>query len=299
MNNKQKVFTVIAAIVIGTTLTWYLQVYRKKQHATKHAKEFIATIPPVKFIVQQIVGDDFKITTLLPEGASPETYEPTPKQISSSSKAEIIFATGLIDFEKTLTDKIAHNTNASIAILSKNIALKEGECTNTHAGDSQQHNHGIDPHIWTSVRCLKIMADNAYVNIKALYPDSSKYFDNYLNLIRELDTADSAVRDLIKESDIKYFLIYHPALSYYADDYNITQVSIEHEGKEPTADHIASIIKQAKQDSVHTILYQKQLNQSVVMTAAEDIGATPVAFDPLAENVIQNLLWVTETITRR
>lgn len=298
MKNSQKVFLVSTAIVLGTCITWYLQVY-KNRVVPKKTSGMVVTIPPIRFIVNKIVGDDFPITTLLPEGASPETYEPTPKQILSASDADIIFATGLLDFEKTLVGKIESNSNTAISILSDNIPLKEGDHSDIPSTDELRHHHGVDPHIWTSLRCLKIMTDNAYNSIKSIYPDSTKYYDNYLKLITEIESADSVVSDIIAKSGMKYFLIYHPALTYYSNDYKVEQIALEQDGKEPTANHMKTVIAQAKQDSVKTILYQKQLTQSVVMTVAKDIGAEPVAFDPLSEDVIRNILWVTETTFRQ
>ena len=299
MKNREKVFIIIAAIILGTFLTWYLQVY-KHRVAKPTPKVLVASIPPIKYVVSKIVDNDFDITTLLPEGMSPETYEPTPKQIMATSEAEIIFTTGLIDFENTIINKIHGNSEATIATLSKGIQLIDGE--SNLASDTDQHNHncgGIDPHIWTSLSCLKMIAKNAYESIKTLYPDSSKYFDNYLQLIKTFNNADSVINNMITQSDIKYFLIYHPALAYYARDYGIHQISLENEGKEPTVENMKSIIEQAKHDSIKTILYQKQLNESVVATVAKDLEAEPVAFDPLAEEVVQNLLWVTDIITRQ
>lgn len=300
MKNRQKVFIVIAAIVLGTFLTWYLQVYKHKS-INDSKKEIVVSIPPLKYLVNQIVDDDFNITTLLPEGMSPETYEPTPRQIIAASKSEIIFATGLLDFEKTIINKVQSTSNAPVATLFNGIQLIEGTCNHDNIPEPVQysHNHGVDPHIWTSLHCLQIMAENAYNSIKTLYPDSGKYYNNYKQLIKTLEDADSEAKKNIVLSGIKYFLIYHPALAYYARDYNISQVALEYDGKEPTADRMKSVIEQARQDSIKTILYQKQLSESVVETAAKDIGAEPVAFDPLAEDVVQNLLWVTDIITRR
>ena len=60
---------------------------------------FYVSIPPLRSIVEGIVGDDFKIEVLVPPGASPETFEPTPRQFVELNKAQLIFNVGLIDFE--------------------------------------------------------------------------------------------------------------------------------------------------------------------------------------------------------
>lgn len=296
MKNKQKVFSVLVVIIAGTFITWYVQVYKKNKIEEKVNGDFVATIEPVSFIVREITGNDFTITTLLPPGVSPETYEPTPKQIIDAANAEIFFTIDLLDFEKVVAAKIIDNTDVNVVRLSMDVPLRYGEhmCQKEHDHD---HN-GVDPHIWTSIDCLKIMAENAYESIHSMYPDSIKYMNNYINLIEKLDFADYTINAKIQQSDIKYFLIYHPSLSYYADDYNIQQVALEVDGKEPSADRIKSVIAQAKQDSIKVILYQQNLSSSVVKTVAEDIGAQAIAFDPLEGDVIENLLRITDIITR-
>ena len=52
---------------------------------------FYVSILPLRSIVEEIVGDDFKIEVLVPPGASPETFEPTPRQFVELNKAQLIF----------------------------------------------------------------------------------------------------------------------------------------------------------------------------------------------------------------
>ena len=64
------------------------------------------SIPPLKEVVGGIVGDDFRTEVLVPPGASPETYEPTPRQFIGLNRAQLIFNVGLLDFETALLRKI-------------------------------------------------------------------------------------------------------------------------------------------------------------------------------------------------
>ena len=45
---------------------------------SKQENVMYVSIAPIKYIVEQIVGDDFRIEVLVPAGASPETFEPLP-----------------------------------------------------------------------------------------------------------------------------------------------------------------------------------------------------------------------------
>ena len=127
---------------------------------------FYVSILPLRSIVEEIVGDDFKIEVLVPPGASPETFEPTPRQFVELNKAQLIFNVGLIDFETTLLGKVGDQ--AKVVNLSRGIDLIAGSCSHGHDGHEHGHGHahGVDPHVWTSPKALQTMAANAYEAIR-------------------------------------------------------------------------------------------------------------------------------------
>lgn len=253
------------------------------------------SILPLRSLVQGIVGDDFDIEVLVPPGASPETFEPTPRQFVGLNKARMVFNVGLIDFETTLLAKV--EDQAKVVNLSRGIELIAGTCS--HGSHGHTHTHGIDPHVWTSPRALQKMAENAYEAIRKAYPDSVKYETNYRLLQQELKALDERTAARIAASDVEYFIIYHPAFTYYARDYGLRQIAIEADGKEPSAKQLTQIIRQAREDGVRRILYQSQFPASAVEVIARDIDAQYVEVDPLREDVIANIEEITGIITQR
>lgn len=308
------------------------------QPAQPEEETLYVSILPLKSIVGGIVGDDFDVRVLVPAGASPETFEPTPRQFVDLNRAQLIFNVGLIDFETTLLGKI--EARDKVVDLSRGIDLIAGSCSHAHnkvaradephaaatpeeqqtagshaaatPGERQlagshaatpapqahghSHAHGIDPHIWTSPRALQRMAANAYEAIHALWPDSVKYTENHARLQEQLAALDARTAGKIAASGVRYFIIYHPALTYYARDYGLQQVAIEDDGKEPSARALARLIEQARRDSVRTIFYQSQFPASAVEVIARDIEAQSVAIDPLKEDVIANIDSLTDLI---
>lgn len=253
------------------------------------------SILPLRSLVQGIVGDDFDIEVLVPPGASPETFEPTPRQFVGLNKARMVFNVGLIDFENTLLAKV--EDQEKVVNLSRGIELIAGTCS--HGSHGHTHTHGIDPHVWTSPRALQKMAENAYEAIREAYPDSVKYETNYRLLQQELKALDERTAARIAASDVEYFIIYHPALTYYARDYGLRQIAIEADGKEPSAKQLTQLIRQAREDGVRRILYQSQFPASAVEVIARDIDAEYAEVDPLREDVIANIEEITGIITRR
>lgn len=100
------------------------------QPAQPEEETLYVSILPLKSIVGGIVGDDFDVRVLVPAGASPETFEPTPRQFVDLNRARLIFNVGLIDFETTLLGKI--EARDKVVDLSRGIDLIAGSCSHAH-----------------------------------------------------------------------------------------------------------------------------------------------------------------------
>ena len=257
-------------------------------------KEVIfVSISPIKPIVEAIVGEDFAIEVLVPAGASPESFEPTPKQFIALNKAKLVLGTGLLDFEQQLL-KSVHN-QSKVINLSRGISTISGSCSHTHHG--KHCHHGVDPHIWCSPKQLKIMASNAHSAIITAMPDSLHYTIAYTALNEQFDILDNDVAQLCDNASLPYFIIYHPALTYLARDYGLEQVAIENDGKEASAKRLAQIISQARTDGIKSVFYQSEFPASCVEVVCDDIGANAVEINPLSEDIFTNIREITRLIT--
>ncbi len=251
----------------------------------------LVSIQPLKYLVDNIVGEDFHVEVLTPPGTSPETYEPTPAQIKAAEAADLVFSTGLIDFERALLRRLP--SKERFVDLSEGIELIEGTCSHDH---SLKHGHGVDPHTWMSPRALLVMAGTAYSRIHELYPDSVSYTANYIGLKEELELLDSEVAAKIGLSSRRAFVIFHPGLTYYARDYGLRQIALEHEGKEPSARQLQQVVDEAKSENITRVFYQSEFPRYVVEVAATEIGAQPVEIDILGCDVVGNILKITDLI---
>lgn len=278
---KIATFIICALLIVGCTT---------KSDSDK--KTIFVTITPMQSIIEEITAGDFDIEVIVPKGASPETFEPTPKQVTSFSDAELIFSTGLIDFEQSLVQRI--DDDAEVVNLSNGIELIAGSCSH----GNHQHKHGVDPHIWTSPRALRTMVTNAHKAIMAHYPDSVKYTEATGRLLERINKLDNYCATRIKAEGVEAMMIYHPAYTYYARDYGIEQIAIEHDGKEPSLRQTTALIEKVKEHGVKAILRQPQYSEDKVRAIANDAGAEIITTDPLAEDILGEIERVTEIICR-
>ena len=197
-------------IVIGLLLILTVFMIKTPNKKQKHSNNLVVSILPLKYLVSKIIGDDYHIEVLTSQGTSPETYEPTPKQLVSLSDSSLVFTVGLIDFERELINKLSKQTDIKVVNLSEDVSLLSGSCGCQEDKDSHgHHHHGVDPHIWTSPKQLKIMASNAYRAISLLHSDNKYYEANLHALLTELDELDAQLRvcSLLQKRSISSYII--------------------------------------------------------------------------------------------
>ena len=253
-------------------------------------KTIFVTITPMQAIIEEITMGDFNVEVIVPKGASPETFEPTLKQVAAISDAEFIFSTGLINFEQNLINSI--DGDGEIVNLSQGVELIAGSCSH----GNHKHKHGVDPHIWTSPRTLRTMVLNAHDAIIAHYPDSVKYTTATERLLARLDELDNYCASRLASSGVDVIMIYHPAYTYYARDYGIQQIAIEHDGKEPTPKQLTSLCNKGNNLGIDVIFHQPQYSADKVSSIASEIGAEVVETNPLAEDILAEIERITKII---
>lgn len=246
------------------------------------------TIEPQRYFVEKITGNNFKVNTIVPPGTSPESYDPTPSQMVALGKSLLYFKVGYLGFEnawgKTLEE---NNTNVKVVNTSNEIVLIEGDEHIVEIGEHQHHDghdhQGVDPHIWSSPKSALIMAENILNALVEIDVENQKvYRDNFTTLRAEIIEVDKKITSLLENAPVKSFIIYHPALGYFARDYNLTQYSIEFEGKNPSPQQLKQMIDFAKKQGIKTIFVQKGFDMKNAESLAKEVGASIHSIDPLS-----------------
>ena len=129
------------------------------------------------------------------------------------------------------------------------------------------------------------MAQQIFKALSEQYPtQKEKFEEGYKTLSKEIETVKEKADSALNEKRGSMFLIYHPALTYLADDYGLQQVAIENEGKEPNPAHLKHIIDLAKEKNIRIIFIQSQFDKNNALSVAKEIGGEVIPIDPLAEN---------------
>ena len=284
-------------------------------------KIITVTIEPQKYFAEQLAGDLFKIVTMVPAGTSPETYDPSPVQITNLAKSTAYFQIGKIGFEEVWMNKIREN-DPELPIFDNGsgivyIGSSHGDVCehgHDHAHDhSHAHNHdhghgesghnhhahasGADPHTWSSPKETLIIVENMYKAFVEIDKENETiYTENFNRLKSEILKTDNIVADLISNVSCKTFVIYHPALTYFARDYGFNQLCIEMEGKEPTPEQIRQLVETVKTENVKTIFIQQEFDQKNAELISQETGCKLIVINPLSYNWSEEIIKIANAL---
>lgn len=260
----------------------------KEKNTHPDAPTITVSIEPLRFFTEQIAGNRFHVTTLVPKGSNPETYEPTPQQLISLSDSKAYLLVGDLGFERTWVKRIAENApDLKFFNLSQNINLLK----DSHHHDGHTHT-GTDPHTWTSPKNAQIIAKNICDALCSIDSTGTIYYQKRLKrLDKQLEKIDLTICHELEAVSNRTFMIYHPALGYFARDYGLQQVCIEEGGKEPSPSQLKNLIRNVKNEKVGVVFVQQEFSSTNAELIARETGARIVRINPLSyhwsEEIIQ------------
>lgn len=252
--------------------------------------DVLVSIAPQKFIVERIGGETVSVETIVPQGASPHSYEPTLRQVISARQGKAWFRMGE-SFEIRLVNALK---NTLVIVDQREGADLISASCSCHSSDDAH-----DPHIWLSPRLLQIQATQIAHTLSQLNPESASiYAQNLEGLIFELETLDQEIRQTLAKNSNRIVLVSHPAFGYFCRDYGFTQLSIEMEGKEPAPKYLTDLLLKARGLNIRYVFLQRQYNTKGGERLAKELKAKIVYLDPYAEKVLENLKIIAEAFSK-
>lgn len=238
----------------------------------------VVSIPPQKWLVEQVTGPGAAVTVLADAGQSPENFSPTPRQVAGLQNADAYFSAG-VAFELGLLPRLRAMPGAPRIAGRRPVSERHGT-----GGDDE------DPHAWLDPREAAAFADTVCRVLTGLRPDEAAGF------ARGRDRLKAQLADLDRELAARLagcagreFFVFHPAYGHFAARYALRQVAVEDHGHEPGARHLAETIDRARAAGARAILVQPQFPRRSADAFAQAVGARVVVIDPLAPDYAEGL----------
>jgi zinc transport system substrate-binding protein len=160
------------------------------------------------------------------------------------------------------------------------------------------HEGGVEPHIWNSTKNASVIAENICQALCELDADHQEFFKHRTDSLKQLiELTDKEIRSSLQKAD-STFLIYHPALSYFARDYGLKQISIEKDGKEPSPNQLKELIETCRKENAHVIFVQQEFDKRNAQLIADELGVSVVSVNPLSYDWNEEMLHVAKALKR-
>lgn len=252
--------------------------------------DVFVSIPPQKFFLQRLLGEKIRVHSMVPNGARPDTFEPSVADIQRLAGAQLFFLLGL-PYERLWVPVFARQF-PDLQV----VACCPGVDLISSGGDDPDHLH--DPHVWTSPRQALRLAQMMAGTLTEHYPEhQGRIAENLQGLEQELLELDRLLRVCLPRAGTGIIIVAHPSLSYLARDYGLRQISLESHGREIGSAQLLELIALARRESIRSVYVQPQFSQHVARTLAESIDAQLLSIDPLAEDYLRAMREIVRTVS--
>ena len=264
--------------------------------------DVLVSIPPYIYFVNELTNGELVTVSLVPEGANPHLYEPSPRQVAEAreAKAWIRLSEG---FEiKIANALLQQNPNLVLLNLAKELSLPhlhEEDHVHTEGTCSHCHHDNIDLHFWMSLELAQQQADLIAKALIQAFPERLEQIKHNLPIFqKKITETHSLIKEKLAPYEGEAILVSHPACGYFCHDYNLEQISIEMEGKDPLPQQISSILESVHSIKIRTILTQAQYNNKGALMIGDILHLKTHEVDPYSANYLNNLVQIATFIER-
>ncbi|MDR0894545.1 MAG: zinc ABC transporter substrate-binding protein [Prevotellaceae bacterium] len=240
------------------------------------------SIEPLRYFTEALASNRFTVVSMVPKGSAPESYDPTPQQLVGLSRSRAYFTAGHLPFEQAWMQRFRDNA-PRLAVFDTSAGIPLMDST-PHQEHGPHRGHAIDPHTWSSAVNARYIVANITDALMALDTlHRAEYRHRCDSLQQRVMRVDSLLRVKFAQPGIhRAFMIYHPALTYFARDYGLTQIPIEADGKEPAPARMKWMIETCRREQVRVVLVQPEFDRKNAAIIARETGTNVVPVNPLA-----------------
>ncbi|MCH7810360.1 MAG: zinc ABC transporter substrate-binding protein, partial [Chloroflexi bacterium] len=232
----------------------------------------VTTLPLLADIVSNIAADGAAIDSLLPPGADPHTFEPSPSDARKIAEADVIFANGL-GLEPSLLRVIGANISSQ-AVLVELAEASIGAGVLTLPGQGS-----ANPHLWMDPEIGREYAAIVRDTLSLVDPGgSATYSSNYETYSAALDDTAQYMRDTtaVVPPDGRLIIASHDAFGYLARaiDFEVAGFVVPGPGQDVSPDDISKLITTIDDLGIPAVFTEPQtsVETRVLEQIASDVG---------------------------
>ncbi len=272
----------------------------QQAYAKSTPLNIVVDIPFVASLVEEMVGTEDSIVSLINENNSPHSFSLRPRSVRSLQGADLII-TVAESLSPNITQALSNITDARVL----NLAGAPGML---HLPSRNQHDHNasieelekasqralanepelaytrIDPHLWLNPLNVGVMVQAIRDELSSLDPSRAQMFEQTAETMRDnLRQFDERQKNLWSNATDRNFVSLHDATYYFEYQYQlISKGSLFADTHTPAGVQQLKALKSIiKTDSVRCVVTDANTPQAWVNTLTEGLDVSSVSIDIL------------------
>jgi zinc transport system substrate-binding protein len=266
----------VILIIVGASVGVYLS--SRPPPETTSTLKVLATFYPLYDFAQNVGGEKVTVSILVPETVDVHDFEPTPSSISEVASADVLIYNGA-GLEPWIQEIISASGNTKLI----QVDASQGIQLLPVSSEFQRNNETVDPHVWLDPELAKQQVNNILQGlIQADSADSEYFTQNAQAYEAKLDTLNAEAINATTNVVTRYFVTFHEAFGYFANQYNITQIPILGPfEEEPTPSDIQNVINAINQYHLLYVGYESLENPAISQSISSQTNATLIQMNPI------------------
>lgn len=225
-------------------------------------------------ITRNIAGERLKVDSLLPIGADPHSYQPTPQDAAKVENSKLLIVNGA-EYEHFL-EALLENAGGKREVVEASAGILPRQ--------EAQGEHGIDPHMWLDPNLVMIYSENIRQGLTRYDPNGAAVYqanaDAYITQLQELDDwVETQVEQIPSEK--RLLVTNHEALGYFAERYGFEVVGSVipsfSSNAAPSAQQMAGLVDQIEALGVPSVFLDAADNDTLARQIAAETGVRVVS----------------------
>lgn len=291
-------------VLVGCEASPNMPIDSSQTQGKEKKLQIVTSFYPLYEIAKQVGGDTVVVNNLVPPGAEPHDYEPTPRDIANMHQANLIIYNGA-GLEPWVTklkpDLEAKNIKLLDASLLFNNLVHSSEAEHHHEGEEhtdeeeehidEDHQSGqeesgesYDPHFWLDPLRYAEVTFAVEKELAALNSSQAKTFEaNQASYNQQITELHQEFQQKLSACQQKSFVTTHAAFNYLAQRYGLEMIPITGVSPEaePSLKTLTELSQLLKQKGVRYIFVETLVSPKVAEALAKEVGAQTLTLNPL------------------
>jgi zinc transport system substrate-binding protein len=246
----------------------------------------VVSIHPLYDLVRQLAGDDADVVRVLAPGASPHTFDPSPRDVARLVRADLVVMNGGLDLWLRGLVEASGARAPIVEVIGLDAvrrALAEGFpelVALTAAGATA----GFNTHVWLDPLVMAAALPDLAEALAGVDPGrADAYRARSEALVAELEALDAELRITLAPIAGAAFVPFHDAWPYFAARYGLDLV-VEIEpfpGREPSPAYLREALRLIRASGASAVFSETQLERRPAEVVAAEAGVALFELDPL------------------